>query len=113
MSMLDRYLSENQSIMDPLFNAIREGVFILDRDLTIVQANHWMEKAFADRQPLVGKPCHTLFRNTPYPCKPCLFKESMVGNALHVEVVAYPSEAQTEAVVRNCHIAHPRRGRCA
>jgi len=38
-----------------VFDAIQDGISVLDRNLTIIDCNRWIEDRYAEHMPLVGK----------------------------------------------------------
>lgn len=62
----------------------------LDRDFTILEANEWMQKAYASHMPLIGKKCHTVFQNSPNVCSACLYEEVLQTGKPQTRVFTYP-----------------------
>ena len=91
MSTLDQYLKDKQLFSESVFNAIQDGIVILDRDFTIVRVNRWLEKKFASEMPLTGKKCHTVFRNRQDSCLECPFIRSIETGKPHKHILPYPS----------------------
>jgi transcriptional regulator with PAS, ATPase and Fis domain len=71
MTALDHYLKDKRPFLESVFNAIQNGVIVLDQDFTIVRTNRWMEKKYASQMPLIDKKCYDLFRNGKGACSKC------------------------------------------
>jgi len=87
------------------FDAIADGVSIMDSSLTILRANLAMERLFAETAPQVGKKCHDAYHQREHPCVSCSSSEAiqhkkvcsmivprMTGNGqrLWLELFSYP-----------------------
>jgi two-component system, NtrC family, sensor kinase len=59
--------SRSQNRFNALWENVRDGLAILDPDLTIIMANRALQDLFPDR-PLVGKKCFNAFRCQAGPC---------------------------------------------
>jgi PAS domain S-box-containing protein len=92
MTALDHYLKDKRPFLESVFNAIQNGVIVLDQDFTIVRTNRWMEKKYASQMPLIDKKCYDLFRNGKGACSKCPYTVSLDTGKPHIEVVPYPSE---------------------
>ncbi|MFC1836445.1 PAS domain S-box protein [Thermodesulfobacteriota bacterium] len=64
-------LQENERFLSGVFACIRDGITVLDSDLTIVRVNPTMEQWYAHAMPLIGKKCYEAYRGRSTPCKPC------------------------------------------
>jgi two-component system cell cycle sensor histidine kinase/response regulator CckA len=92
MTALDHYLKDKRPFLESVFNAIQNGVIVLDQDFTIVRTNRWMEKKYASQMPLIDKKCYDLFRNGKGACSKCPYTVTLDTGKPHIEVVPYPSE---------------------
>ncbi len=50
-------VKSHESFVDTIFANIREGMFIIDPDYTILKANSAFEEMYAEHMPLIGKKC--------------------------------------------------------
>ena len=95
------------------FDAIADGVSIMDSSLTILKANQAMERFYAEAIPQVGKKCHEAYHQRDYPCTACFSLEAfqhkkvcsmivprMTGNGqrLWLELFSYPLLDEAGAV---------------
>jgi nitrogen fixation/metabolism regulation signal transduction histidine kinase len=76
MTALDHYLKDKRPFLESVFNAIQNGVIVLDQDFTIVRTNRWMEKKYASQMPLIDKKCYDHFSKR----ERRLFKMSIYSN---------------------------------
>jgi PAS domain S-box-containing protein len=96
MSTLDSYLKDKQPFLESVFDAIQDGIVILDRDFTIVWVNRWLEKKYAFKMPLTGKKCHTVFQDRQDSCLECPCIISIETGKPHKHILPYPT-AQSPA----------------
>ncbi|MBU1162237.1 MAG: PAS domain-containing protein [Proteobacteria bacterium] len=55
-------MKEKQRFLENIFDAIQDGIIVLDRNHNIVLVNRWMERKYASEMPLVGKKCYAVFQ---------------------------------------------------
>ncbi len=97
-----------------ILNSAQDGVYVLDRDLTVVMVNELMERQYAHNLPLVGKKCYQAFmqRDAICPWCPCItalntgkrqnveleasFFDSRAGMSGWIELSAYPLKENGE-----------------
>lgn len=70
-----------------IFAGIRDGLCILDNDLTILQVNPALEKWYGHAQPLVGKKCYQAFRGRSEPCDHCSCRRTLETGEPAAEIV--------------------------
>jgi len=88
----DRCLQDKKILFENLFEAVQDGIIVLDQDFTIVQVNRWIEKKFATKMPLVGKKCYSAFYKLKVPCSSCDYIKSVeTGASFTPQVFPYPS----------------------
>ena len=91
MDRLGRYLEENQPFIDSVFSTVQDGIFILDRDDTIVRANAWMESKYTLKMPPALRKCYRVIRDRQTACPTCQQRSSRKDPQAHVEILPYPS----------------------
>lgn len=64
-------LQESENLLNDVFESIRDGISVLDTDLTILRLNGVMKEWYCNNLPLEGKKCHECFHDSPVPCDPC------------------------------------------
>ncbi len=76
----------HETFVDTIFTNIREGMFIIDTEYTILKANPAFEEMYAEHLPLVGKKCYTTSCNNDV-CDDCptktLFETGQSGTSVH------------------------------
>ncbi|MHC4891281.1 MAG: PAS domain-containing protein, partial [Planctomycetota bacterium] len=83
-------LRENERFLQDIFDAMQDGISVLDRDLNIVRVNLWMEKRYADRMPLVGKKCYIAYQKRKSVCPWCPSVRAIETGETQTEVIPYP-----------------------
>ncbi len=84
-------LQESERFMKNVFDAIQDGISVLDQDLNVVQTNKWMEEMYAGQSPLPGKKCYAAYQGRSSPCPWCPSLLTLESGRQHTEVVPYPS----------------------
>jgi PAS domain S-box/PAS domain S-box/PAS domain S-box/PAS domain S-box len=78
---------ERERFYSNIFSSILDGISIVDKDLTIIQVNPFMEKWYSHFMPLAGKKCYEVYHQADKPCEVCPTLETLkTGKAAH-EVV--------------------------
>lgn len=60
-----------EKLLQVSFNAIQDGISILDPELNILQVNKVMEKWYSHSMPLIGKKCFQAYHLKEEPCTVC------------------------------------------
>ncbi|HDN27545.1 MAG TPA: PAS domain S-box protein, partial [Thioploca sp.] len=87
----EKTLRENERFLQGVFDAIQDGIRVLDRNLNVIRVNAWMEKMYASQMPLVGKKCYAASQNRISPCSWCPSLKSIETGETYSEIVPYPS----------------------
>jgi len=85
-------LREDRRFLQNVFEAIQDGMTVLDCEFNIVRTNPWMEKMYASQMPLVGKKCYKAYQKRESPCPECPALRTLATGEAHSELVPYPSE---------------------
>jgi len=88
----EEVVREKERFLKSVFDAIQDGITVLDCDLNVILVNPWMEKMFAPQMPLVGKKCYSVYHKRESPCPGCPSLQALTTGEAHSEVVPYPSE---------------------
>ncbi|TXT59980.1 MAG: putative Histidine kinase [Promethearchaeota archaeon] len=83
---------KSRHVYENVFNAIQDGISILDRNLNIIQVNHWMEKMYKIHHPLPGKKCYEVYQQRKWICPWCPSLPALRDGQLHTTIVPYPSK---------------------
>jgi PAS domain S-box-containing protein len=92
MAIPDFADKDKQRFLDSMFDTIEEGIIFLDRDLTVVRGNRWMNRKYASKMPLAGKKCFTVFQDRPSPCADCPYVKAIESRKPHSQIVHYQSD---------------------
>ncbi len=84
-----RALRESEQFLANVFDAIQDGISVLDSDLTVVRTNAWMERMYADQMPIVGKACHQAYYERAEHCSWCPALQTLATGEPSMEVVPY------------------------
>ncbi|HPC95004.1 MAG TPA: PAS domain S-box protein [Sedimentisphaerales bacterium] len=84
-------IRDNERFLSDVFNGIQDGISVLDRDLTIVRVNRWMESMYRSQTPLVGKKCYEVYQHRKEICSWCPAIRVLKTAQPHSETVPYPS----------------------
>ncbi len=92
VNVLDRQRAEqavrkSEETLSRAFDAIQDGVSVLDSDLRIVRVNAQMEKWYAHKMPLLGRKCHDAYHDRNKPCDVCPTAQALKDGKPHMEVV--------------------------
>ncbi len=87
----EQALQANQQFLQDVFDAIRDGISVLDADLNILQVNHWMETLYQEQMPLIGKKCYVAYQRRNARCPWCPSVKTLKTGDAHTEIVPYPS----------------------
>ncbi len=85
-------IRENERFLQNTFDAIQDGISVLDRDLTIIKTNQWMSEQYAHNKPLVGKKCYQAYQQRDSICPWCPSVKALQTGATHTQEVPYPNE---------------------
>jgi PAS domain S-box-containing protein len=77
--------------IDILFDAIPDGISVLDPDLTVRRVNRTMTTWYRDRMPLVGRRCYDCYQNRIGPCFRCPSLRCLESGRVEREIVAGPT----------------------
>ena len=61
-------LRKSEEFLASVFEAIRDGISVLDADLNVIMTNRWMEETYADQMPLAGRKCYQVYQQRESPC---------------------------------------------
>ena len=84
-------LRESENFLQGVFEAIQDGISVIDTDLTVTRVNQWMEKMYVDQIPLAGKKCYALYQQRESPCPWCPSLRTLETGTAHSATVPYPS----------------------
>jgi PAS domain S-box-containing protein/putative nucleotidyltransferase with HDIG domain len=85
-------LRESEAFLESVFNAIRDGISVLDTDMNIIRTNPWMEEMYGQLAPLPGRKCFDAYQRRTKPCPWCPTLKTIETGEVRREIVPYPSE---------------------
>jgi len=88
----EEVVQEKERFLKTVFDAIQDGISVLDCDFNVIMANLWMEKMFASQIPLIGKKCYSVYWKRESPCPRCSSLPTLATGEAHSQVIPYPSE---------------------
>ena len=88
---VEKVLQEGEQFLENVFDAIQDGISILDTDLNVVRTNRWMEQRYVHQMPLAGRKCYAVYQQRRSPCPWCPSLRSIETGETHIEIVPYPS----------------------
>jgi len=83
-------LRKSEAFLHDIFDAIQDGISILNRALTITQVNKWIEEMHHDDMPVIGKKCYEVYQKRDTPCPWCPSLKSFSTGEVHVEEAKVP-----------------------
>ena len=64
-------LQNSNNFLLNVFDAVQEGISVLDNNLTIIRTNSWIKKQFKNILPVIGKKCYEVYQNRTSICPSC------------------------------------------
>ncbi|MEJ2208004.1 MAG: PAS domain S-box protein [Anaerolineae bacterium] len=92
--LVEQALRESEQSLQSMFDAIGDGISILDTDLNVIRTNEWMEKKYADQMPLLGRKCYEVYQKRGSPCAECPTLRTIASGEPQTEIVSYPSAGE-------------------
>lgn len=89
---VEQALLEDGRFLQSVFNAMQDGMTVLDCELNIIRVNPWTEKMYASQMPLLGKKCYKAYQKRESPCPRCPSLRTLATGDTYSEIVPYPSE---------------------
>jgi len=83
-------LEESERFLGRIFDAIQDGVSVLDCDLNIVRTNKWIEEIYGVETPLVGRKCYEAYLSTQSLCPGCPSLLAIKTGESHTAIVGSP-----------------------
>ncbi|MBN1435074.1 PAS domain-containing protein, partial [Candidatus Fermentibacterales bacterium] len=80
--------------LENVFDAIQDGISVLDDELNIVRVNHWMKRMYESDRPIEGRKCFEVYQRRKSPCPWCPTLGAMKTGERRSTVVPYPTEQE-------------------
>lgn len=84
------FIRSNEKFLDEILNGIRDGISVLDMDLNIIKVNHFMEKMYSHKAPIVGKKCYFVYQSRNELCPWCPTVRAIKDKKTCRSTVPYP-----------------------
>ena len=68
---MEGIIRDNEKFLRNIFDAIQDGILVVDKDLNIQRVNHVMNDWYKKSLPLGGEKCYRVFQNRSEPCEQC------------------------------------------
>ena len=91
-SRAEEALRASERFLNEVFDAIQDGISVLDRELNVIKTNRWIDLMYASRKPLIGRKCYKVYQDRMSPCPWCPVTRTIETGRMHAQIVPYPSE---------------------
>jgi PAS domain S-box-containing protein len=88
-------LKRSESFLQNIFDAIQDGISVLDKDLNILQVNKTMEKWYAHAMPFKGKKCYEFYHGRTQRCEICPSIRAFEKGNLQMDIVPLVESGQS------------------
>jgi PAS domain S-box-containing protein len=88
-------LKKNERFLQNIFDAIQDGISVLDSDLNILRLNNTMEKWYSHSRPFEGKKCYEVYHGKTERCEICPSIRALESGNLQMDVVPFVVSGQT------------------
>ncbi|RZB30626.1 MAG: hypothetical protein SRB1_02906 [Desulfobacteraceae bacterium Eth-SRB1] len=83
---------ESERFLQDVFNAIKDGISVLDLNLKIVRVNPWIEEMYSKEGKFAERKCYEVYQKRDTPCPWCPSLKAIETGETHNTIVPYPSE---------------------
>jgi len=84
-------LKKNEQFLQSIFDAIQDGISVLDSELNIVMVNAWMQNLYLDDITIGVRKCYEIFKGRHSPCPLCPAVKTLEDGKTHSKIIPYPS----------------------
>jgi DNA-binding CsgD family transcriptional regulator len=85
----EEMLREFELFFTHVFNGSRDGISILDLDLTVLGVNHTMRRWYAHEMPIAGRKCYEVYHHGSVPCAECPTRRAIATGTSQTGIVPY------------------------
>ena len=85
----EQMLREFELFFTHVFDSSRDGISILDLDLTILGVNQTMQRWYAHEMPIAGRKCYEVYHHATRPCANCPTRTAIASGTSQSGVVPY------------------------
>lgn len=84
-------LRKNEQFLQSIFDAMQDGISVLDSELNIIMVNTWMQKLHLDDIIIGVKKCYEIFKGRHSPCPLCPAVKTFEDGNTHSKIIPFPS----------------------
>jgi len=88
-------LRKSERFLQNIFDAIQDGISVLDKDLNIMRINNTMMKWYAHAMPFKGKKCYDFYHGRTAPCEICPSIRALDKGSLQMDIVPLVESGQS------------------
>jgi PAS domain S-box-containing protein len=88
-------LNKSERFLQNVFDAIQDGISVLDNDLNIFKINNTMEKWYAHAMPFEGRKCYQVYHGKTERCEICPSTRALETGSLQKDIVPLVESGQT------------------
>jgi PAS domain S-box-containing protein len=88
-------LRNNERFLQNIFDAIQDGISVLDKDLNILQINNTMKKLYSHAMPFKGKKCYEFYHGRTERCEICPSIRALEKGSLQMDIVPLVESGQS------------------
>ncbi len=93
---IDNNIRFNENFLQNVFDAITDGISILDKNFNIIRVNQFMKDKYPESMNLIGKKCYKAYQQRESVCPWCPSISAMESGKTQTETVPFPYEGKTE-----------------
>lgn len=90
-------LAKDEVFLGTVFDAVQDGLSVLDTDLNIVKVSPSLKKRYGQFAPLSGKKCYQVFQQRSSPCPQCPSIKTIKTGETQTAEVPFPSAEAPQA----------------
>ena len=87
----EEMLRKNEQFLQSIFDAMQDGISVLDSELHIVMVNTWIQNLHLDNNIIGVKKCYEIFRKGHSSCTLCPALKTLEDGRTHSNTIALPS----------------------
>jgi PAS domain S-box-containing protein len=84
-------IQNDEIFLTDVFDSISDGLSVLDKDLTVIRTNKFMEEMYRHKMPLMGKKCYEIYQDRTSICSWCPSIKAMQSKKSQSTIVPYPN----------------------
>jgi len=88
-------LRKSERFLQNIFDAIQDGISVLDKDLNVIQINNTMVKWYAHAMPFKNKKCYEIYHGRTEPCEICPSIRALEKGSLQMDIVPLVESGQS------------------